>query len=230
MARLDDYGAGARSAGELADRLQEVRQTMRGVEVESARAFAALAREARGAAAEVSALNHLIEQETADAFAAMLRGASETRRAMERIWDGFLRYFSGRVVRGIAAALGRVVPSPGGIFGSLLGGILSLIGLQHGGLVRGTREGRPFLLGENYTDELVIPLSRVGLNVPATREPGVWWGPPSLWAPQVNVYPQFVIENRAPLEADIAVYELAERGRVRVRDRALVAPPEVEVK
>jgi len=193
------------------------------MEVASARAFGAVARDARAAAGDVAALNRLIQEGAQDAFAEMSRGAGATRRAMERIWDGFLRYFSSHVVRGLGAALGTIMPSPGGILGSLLGGFLSLFGLQRGGVVRGTREGRPFLLGENFTDELVVPLSRVALPAGAAA------GAMPFAAPEVNVYQQFVIENRTPLEADIAIYHLAERGRLRQAARTLVPPPPAEV-
>lgn len=50
----------------------------------------------------------------------------------------------------------------GGGFLGFLGGLLSFIPfLQEGGIVKGSGGGTPAIIGENYTDEIIIPLSRV---------------------------------------------------------------------
>jgi len=209
--------------GEAERRLERISQLLAEIEGRQERVMRGVGREVRAAAADVQRLNRDIEKGTSEALAGLLSDTRKTRRALERIWEGFLQFFASRIVRGLSGALANILPSPGGLFGSLLGGLLGIFGLQEGGLVRGTRGGRLFVLGENFTDEVVVPLKELGL--PA-REAGAAPSIPG-GAAEVNVYPQFVIENRTPLEADFEIYKLAERGRVRLTRRAAAPSPGV---
>ena len=76
------------------------------------------------------------------------------------------------------------------------------------------------MLGENYTDELVVPLSKLGLTANAVPS----YPSPAASPPPVVVSPQFIIENRMPLEPDLAIYQLAEQGRVKMAARTLTSP------
>ncbi len=226
MARnQNSAGEAAGDWGEMETRLQRVNQLLAEMETKERRVTAAMGRDVRAVTADVQRLNRTIEDGATDALEGMLTHTRRTRQAMEQIWTGFARFFAARVVRGLAGALAGIMPSPGGIFGSLVGGLLGLFGLQEGGLVRGTREGRPFVLGENFTDELVVPLKKLGVAAgDLSAAPAAAAAPP----PEVNVYPQFIVENRAPLEADLTVYRLAEKGRVRLAGRTLTPAPTME--
>jgi hypothetical protein len=225
-ARRVNDGAPGGDAARAADELAELNRHLAELEARSGRAFSALSRDANAAAADVRRLNREIEAGMADALAGLLSDTRKTRRALQDIWEGFLSFFARRIVAGMKGALTGAVPSPGGVFGSVVGGILSLFGLQEGGFVRGSAAGTPVLVGENFTDELIVPLKKLGLSAPEVA--GVAGPAAAVAPPAVNVYPQFVIENRTPLEADLAVYRLAESGRVRAAARRLNAAPDVE--
>lgn len=206
----------------LSASLADVNRQLADLEQRQTRVLRGMSREVGAANRDVERLNRSIENGAADALSGLLTDTRKTRQALESIWEGFLTFFSRRVVAGLAGALAGVLPSPGGLFGSLLGGLLGLVGLQEGGLVRGSRAGTPVVVGEDFTDELIVPLKKLGLSAfdvgrtgPAAAAAGA----------EVNVYPQFVIENRTPLEADLAIYRLAERGRARVAARALSPLP-----
>ena len=214
----------SRGLADAADAVADLNRQLAELEGRPARVFREMSREVKAAGDDVARLNRTLEAGTTDALAGLLAGTRRTRRALEQVWEGFLHFFASRVVAGLKGALGSVMPSPGGLLGSLFGGLLSLFGLQEGGLVRGSRAGTPVVVGENFTDELIVPLRKLGvsaLDVPAGPA-GAAAGPAA-----VNVYPQFVIENRTPLEADLAIYRLAERGRARAAAGAMVAAPEV---
>lgn len=212
----------AADADALAASLADVNRQLAELEQRQSRAFRGMSREIGAAGRDVDRLNRSIETGAADALAGLLTDTRKTRQALENIWEGFLTFFSRRVVAGLAGALGGLLPSPGGLFGNLLGGLLGLIGLQEGGLVRGSRLGTPIIVGEDFTDELIVPLKKLGLNAIDVGRAGP--APTSAGA-EVNIYPQFVIENRMPLEADLAIYHLAEQGRARVAARALAPLP-----
>jgi hypothetical protein len=95
----------------------------------------------------------------------------------------------------------------GGFWSGLIGGLFSFLPFfQEGGLVRGTEKGLTAVVGEKFTDELIIPMDRV---------------------PQLGLgsEPRQVIINEAPIHIDMthslvtgsdldrAVYKAAERGR-----------------
>lgn len=211
--------------GDVEERLQRVDQLLAELDARQRRVWRDMGRDVRAASADVERLNRTIEEGATEALEGLLTGTRRTRQAMEHIWSGFMHYFSSQVVRGIAGALGGILPSPGGVFGSLVRGFLGLFGLQEGGLVRGSREGRVFRLGENFTDELVVPLTKLGLTA---ADVGPAAAPAAgAAAAEVNVYPQFVVENRSPLEADLVIYRLAERGRLRLATRAAGTPPTI---
>ncbi|UCE26834.1 MAG: hypothetical protein JSW52_10890 [Candidatus Coatesbacteria bacterium] len=177
----------------------------------------------RKAARDVEEFNRKMERDTSRALAGMIAGTKSAANAMRGVWQNFLSFFLNRIIEQISGALGGLVGGGGGgFFGALFGGLLGLFGLQEGGLVRGTREGRLFVLGENFTDELVVPLSKIA----AGRSAG---GPGQLEVtPQVSIFPRFVIENNAPLDAEMRVYEMAETGRRLVAATDLVGAPENE--
>ena len=175
----------------------------------------------RKAARDVEEFNRKMERDTSRALAGMIAGTKSAANAMRGIWQNFLSFFLNRIIKQMNQALGGLVGGGGGgFFGALFGGLLGLFGLQEGGLVRGTREGRLFVLGENFTDELVVPLSKLAAGYSGG-------GPGELEVkPQVSVFPRFVIENNAPLDAEMRIYEMAETGRRLVAATGLVAGPE----
>jgi len=64
-----------------------------------------------------------------------------------------------------------IIPSLAGsipFIGPVLSGLLSLLPFAEGGIVRGSRFGIPAIVGERYTDEMVMPLSQLGrmMNAP----------------------------------------------------------------
>jgi hypothetical protein len=141
------------------------------------------------------------------------------------LWQGFLDFFLTQIISRMNSALGMLTPGGGGIFGALFGGILSLFGLQEGGIVKGSRAGTPIIVGENFTDELVIPLSKLNLDDYAGRSTGSAHDRAGYSVapepPQVNIYPRFVIENHSPLNADIEIYRLASNGKEALRNASL---------
>lgn len=178
----------------------------------------------RKATRDVEEFNRKMEKDTSRALVGMMTGTKSAADAMRGIWESFLQFFLNRIIKQMNQALGGLVGGgAGGFFGALFGGLLGLFGLQEGGLVRGTRKGSLFVLGENFTDELVVPLSKIAAGYSA----GGSGGSGALEArPQVSIFPRFVIENNAPLDAEIRVYELAETGRRLVASTGLVGRPE----
>jgi len=182
---------------------------------------------------EIEKLNGKIERDTGRALSSMVSGTKSTAQAMRGVWQGFLDFFITQIIAKMNRSLGSLIPGGGGIFGGLFGGILSLLGLEEGGIVKGSRAGTPVIVGENFTDELVIPLSKLnlggyvgGLSNGAFNQPPHSGGVPE--PPQVNLYPQFIIENNSPLDADIEIYRMANSGRASVEATALhSAAPEV---
>ena len=71
-------------------------------------------------------------------------------------------------VQGIAKS---IIPSVAGsipLIGPFLQGFMGLLPFAEGGIVRGSRFGIPAIVGERYTDEMVMPLSQLGrvMNAP----------------------------------------------------------------
>lgn len=179
----------------------------------------------RKATRDVEEFNRKMEKDTSRVLAGMITGTKSAANAMRGIWQNFLQFFLNRIITQMNQALGGLVSGGGGggFFGTLFGGLLGLFGLQEGGLVKGTREGRLFVLGEDFTDELVVPLSKIAAGYSGGSSGGS--GAFEV-KPQLSVFPRFVIENNAPLDAEIRIYELAETGRRMVAATGLVGQPE----
>jgi hypothetical protein len=222
---------GGSTEGLSAEELRDVEQTLARINEQLAEISrrqeemaASVGSGIRKATRDVEEFNTKMEKDTSRALAGMISGTKSAADAMRGVWQSFLQFFLNRIIKQMNQALGGLVGGGGGgFFGALFGGLLGLFGLQEGGLVRGTRRGRLFMLGENFTDELVVPLSKIAAGY-SGGGPGT---PGALEVrPQVSIFPRFVIENNAPLDAEIRVYELAETGRRLVASTGLIGQPE----
>jgi len=169
----------------------------------------------RSVSSDVEKLNSKMERDTGKALASMVTGTKSATSAMRSVWSSFLNFFLTTIIQQMSGAIGGLAGG-GGAFGALLGGVLSLIGLEKGGVVKGSRVGTPVVVGENFTDELVIPLSKLNLGGFANSVGGGSNGTSSAQSSeplQVNLYPQFVIENNSPLDSDISLYEMTRSGK-----------------
>ncbi len=204
--------------------LIRINQLLEQITAKQEKAIGEISRGINSASAEIEKLNSKIERDTGRALSSMVSGTKTTAQAMRGVWQGFLDFFLGQIIAKMNRALGGLTPGGGGIFGALFGGILSLLGLQEGGIVKGSRGGTPVIVGENFTDELVIPLSKLNLGsyasgIGGTDQEILYKGPP--YTPQVNLYPQFIIENNSPLDADIEIYKMAKSGKESVEAAGL---------
>lgn len=204
--------------------LMRINQLLEQITAKQEKAVGEISRGINGASAEIEKLNNKIERDTGRALSSMVSGTKTTAQAMRGVWQGFLDFFLGQIIAKMNRALGGLMPGGGGIFGALFGGILSLFGLQEGGVVKGSRGGTPVIVGENFTDELVIPLSKLNLgsfagSIGGSAPSPDYNGIPE--PPQVNLYPQFIIENNSPLDADIEIYRMANSGKESVEAAAL---------
>ncbi len=204
--------------------LMRINQLLEQITAKQEKAIADISHGITAANTEIEKLNARIERDTGRALSSMVSGTKTAAQAMRGVWQGFLDFFLTQIISKMNRALGSLSTGGGGIFGTLFGGILSLFGLQEGGVVKGSRTGTPVIVGENFTDELVIPLSKLNLgdyagnfgsNV-STPDYGRTVEPP-----QVNLYPQFIIENNSPLDADIEIYRMAGSGKEAVANAAL---------
>jgi len=222
---MNDGSLGGLSADELRNveqTLERINEQLAEISRRQEEMAASVGSGVRKATRDVEEFNRRMERDTSRALAGMIAGTKSAADAMRGIWQNFLSFFLNRIIEQMNRALGGLVGAGGGggFFGALFGGLLGLFGLQEGGLVRGTREGRLFVLGENFTDELVVPLTKLA----AGRSDG---GPGQLEVgPQVSVFPRFVIENNSPLDAEMRIYEMAEAGRRLVAATDLVGAPE----
>jgi hypothetical protein len=71
-------------------------------------------------------------------------------------------------VQGIAKSILPTLAGAIPVIGPFLQGFMSLLPFAEGGIVRGSRFGIPAIVGERYTDEMVMPLSQLGrmMNAP----------------------------------------------------------------
>ncbi|MCP4231263.1 MAG: hypothetical protein GY771_14095 [bacterium] len=211
----EDYSLDGLQEAETA--LMRINQLLEQISAKQEKAVGELSNGVRRASRDIEKLNVKIERDTGRAISSMVTGTKSAAQAMRGVWQGFLDFFLTRIISKMNSALGGLVPGGGGIFGALFGGILSLFGLEEGGVVRGTRSGTPVIVGENFTDELVIPLSKLNPGDYAGRLTGSGRDRAHNAAtpepPLVNLYPRFVIENNSPLDADIEIYRLASDGK-----------------
>lgn len=198
-------GMGRDHRRQLLEELRLLRQVERSFESLSStasRSQRAVSTQISEAFRAISKMDHQVSDLTGGVLSRM--------QALTRHFEGFSSHLLNQamdLVNNMISTIMSAFGGGGGGFWGFLGGLFSFLPfLQEGGLVRGTERGLPAVIGERFTDELIIPLDRLPEQMMQTS-------------------PSQIVINESPIHIDMTrslvggadldrvVYEAAERGR-----------------
>jgi hypothetical protein len=109
-----------------------------------------------------------------NAFIGLAGDLANSASTGSQAWNNFFRNLKIQIAQFLAsAALKALIKTLANLLfpgaGSIIGGIL---GFQHGGVVRGTSGGQLIKVGENFQDEIIIPIPKIStINPPSLNQP-----------------------------------------------------------